>query len=187
MREENARLSIRQQRQADAPGRENDSLVGRFAEEHYDEVYRYCARRLPSKEDARDVTQEVFLRLVRSNALYAEHGKPLAYLYTCARNVCVDFYRGQRPVGALDEDDAQAIPDARACRHGRTGWSWAGALARLTEEEREVIELRYGQDLPMSDISAVTGEVEVRPLSNRAARARQAQGTDGRRPWMTRS
>lgn len=62
---------------ADAPGRENDSLVGRFAEEHYDKVYRYCARRLPSKEDAQDVTQEVFLRLVRSDALYAEHGKPL--------------------------------------------------------------------------------------------------------------
>ena len=56
---------------ADAPGRENDSLVGRFAEEHYDKVYRYCARRLPSKEDAQDVTQEVFLRLVRSDALYA--------------------------------------------------------------------------------------------------------------------
>mgnify|MGYP000345107955 FL=1 len=34
----------------------------------------------------------------------------------------------------------------------------ADALARLTEEEREVIELRYGQDLPMSDISAVTGK-----------------------------
>lgn len=34
---------------ADAPGRENDSLAGRFAEEHYDEVYRYCARRLPRK------------------------------------------------------------------------------------------------------------------------------------------
>lgn len=142
---------------ADAPGRENDSLVGRFAEEHYDKVYRYCARRLPSKEDAQDVTQEVFLRLVQSDALYAEHGKPLAYLYACARNVCADFYRGQRPVGALDEDDVQTIPDVRhADMDGRL--TMAGALARLTEEEREVIELRYGQDLPMSDISAVTGK-----------------------------
>lgn len=142
---------------ADAPGRENDSLVGRFAEEHYDKVYRYCARRLPSKEDAQDVTQEVFLRLVRSDALYAEHGKPLAYLYACARNVCADFYRGQRPVGALDENDAQTIPDVRhADMDGRL--TMAGTLARLTEEEREVIELRYGQDLPMSDISAVTGK-----------------------------
>ena len=35
---------------ADAPGRENDSLVGRFAEEHYDKVYRYCARRPPPRK-----------------------------------------------------------------------------------------------------------------------------------------
>lgn len=94
---------------------------------------------------------------MRSDALYAEHGKPLAYLYACARNVCADFYRGQRPVGALDEDDVQTIPDVRhADMDGRL--TMAGALARLTEEEREVIELRYGQDLPMSDISAVTGK-----------------------------
>lgn len=51
----------------------------------------------------------------------------------------------------------QTIPDVRhADMDGRL--TMAGALARLTEEEREVIELRYGQDLPMSDISAVTGK-----------------------------
>ena len=59
-------------------------LAAKFAEDHYDEVFRYCARRLPSREDAQDATQEVFLRLVKSQALYERNGKPLAYLYTCA-------------------------------------------------------------------------------------------------------
>ena len=128
-----------------------------LAEKYIDTVFRVAFSYLKSREDADDVTQEVFLRLVRSDALYAEHGKPLAYLYACARNVCADFYRGQRPVGALDEDDVQTIPDVRhADMDGRL--TMAGALARLTEEEREVIELRYDQDLPMSDISAVTGK-----------------------------
>mgnify|MGYP002561048822 CR=1 FL=1 len=55
-------------------------LAARFAEDHYEEVFRYCARRLPSREDAQDATQEVFLRLVKSHALYERNGKPLAYL-----------------------------------------------------------------------------------------------------------
>ena len=131
------------------------SVAGRFAGEHYDEVYRYCARRLPSKEDAQDATQEVFLRLVRSDALYAEHGKPLAYLYTCARNVCADFYRGGKPV-ATPLDDAPDIPDER--QDGMEERLVMGdALAHLTHEERELLELRYGQGLPMSDISLMTG------------------------------
>ena len=41
-------------------------LAAKFAEDHYDEVFRYCARRLPSREDAQDATQEVFLRLVKA-------------------------------------------------------------------------------------------------------------------------
>ena len=32
------------------------SLVEKFVEDHYDEVFRYYARRLPSKEDAQDAT-----------------------------------------------------------------------------------------------------------------------------------
>ena len=60
---------------------EESALAVRFTEEHYDAIYRYCARRLNSKEDAQDATQEVFLRLVSSKALYVEQGKPLAYLY----------------------------------------------------------------------------------------------------------
>ena len=42
---------------------ETSILVEKFVEDHYDEVFRYYARRLPSKEDAQDATYEVFLRL----------------------------------------------------------------------------------------------------------------------------
>lgn len=59
-------------------------LAAKFAEDHYDEVFCYCARRLPSREDAQDATQEVFVRLVKSHALYEQNGKPLAYLFSDA-------------------------------------------------------------------------------------------------------
>lgn len=134
----------------------NTARVTRFAEIHYDEIFRYCARKLPSPEDAKDATQEVFLRLVRTDALYEHKEKPLAYLYTCARNVCIDYMRRSRPVSVLEEADAERIADP-----AQSGFqdkiAMADALSRLSSEEQEVLELRYGQDLKMADVSAILG------------------------------
>lgn len=131
-------------------------LAEKFAEDHYDDVFRYCARRLPSKEDAQDATQEVFLRLVKSHALYERGGKPLAYLYTCARNVCSDFYRRAAPLDSRTDVEWDEIPDASA-RDEAERISLADAIARLPEQERDVLELRYGQDLSVTDIARIQG------------------------------
>lgn len=135
----------------------NADQLTRFAEDHYDEVFRYCARRLSSVEDAKDAAQEVFLRLAKSQALYESREKPLAYLYTCARNVCIDITRRARPVSVLDEVDAERLPDPTQERYQQDLFM-ADALSRLSSEEREVLELRYGQDLKMSDTAAILGK-----------------------------
>lgn len=147
-------------------------LLTRFAEEHYDEVFRYCARRLPTIEDAKDATQEVFLRLAKSHALYESREKPLAYLYTCARNACADIMRRTRPVSSLDEADTDRIADPGQERYPQD-LVMADALSRLPDDEREVLELRYGQDLKMADVSAILGKsrfalyrIEKRALEN---------------------
>lgn len=132
-------------------------LVERFAEEHYDEIFCYCARRLPREEDAKDATQEVFLRLVKSGALYDSREKPLAYLYTCARNTCIDMLRRTKPVSSLDESQAENIPDPAQELH-RHDLVLTDALSRLSQDEQEVLELRYGQDLKMADIAAILGK-----------------------------
>ena len=132
-------------------------LLTQFAEAHYDEIYRYCARRLPTIEDAKDATQDVFLRLAKSQALYESREKPLAYLYTCARNACTDIMRRTKPVSSLDETDADRIADPEQERYPQD-IVIADALSRLPDDEREVLELRYGQDLKMADVSAILGK-----------------------------
>lgn len=127
-----------------------------FAEAYYDDVFRYCARRLPTREDAQDAVQEVFLRLVRSRALYEKRGKPLAYLYTCARNVCADFYRRRPAEACALGEEAESVADpARGPDAERMAMD--EALSRLADDEREVLELHYGQDLSMADIAGITG------------------------------
>lgn len=135
----------------------NVELLTRFAEEHYDEIFRYCARRLLTVEDAKDAVQEVFLRLAKSHALYDSREKPLAYLYTCARNVCIDFSRRARSIDSLNKVDAEGIPDPAQERH-QQDLLLADALSRLPSEEQEVLELRYGQDLKMADVAEILGK-----------------------------
>ena len=67
----------------------------RLVEEHYDDVLAYCRRHAPSYDDAPDVAQEAFLRFVRSGRSPRD-GKPLAYLFTIARNLCIDAARARR-------------------------------------------------------------------------------------------
>lgn len=132
-------------------------LLTRFAEEHYDEIFRYCARHVPTVEDAKDATQDVFLRLAKSQTLYHSKEKPLAYLYTCARNVCIDIMRHTKPASPLDYAAADRISDPSQEDYQKD-IDLADALSRLPEEEREVLELRYGQDLKMADISTILGK-----------------------------
>lgn len=147
-------------------------LLTQFAEAHYDEIFRYCARRLPTIEDAKDATQDVFLRLAKSQALYESREKPLAYLYTCAKNACADIMRRTRPVSSLDEADADQIADPEQERYPQD-IVMADVLSRLPDDERELLELRYGQDLRMADVSAILGKsrfalyrIERRALDN---------------------
>ncbi len=76
----------------------------RLVEEHYDDVLAYCRRHAPSYDDAPpDVAQETLLRFVRSGCSPSD-GKPLAYPFTIARNLCIDAARAKRPPAALDVD-----------------------------------------------------------------------------------
>ena len=60
--------------------------------EQYDKIYRYCYFRVQNRMLAEDLTQETFLRYFAQTS-YIHRGKQLAYLYTIARNLCIDHYR----------------------------------------------------------------------------------------------
>lgn len=125
--------------------------AAQVAEAHYDDVFRYCYRHTGSREDAQDLTQETFLRFVRSASRYVEHGKPLAYLYTIARNLCADRYRTQKPsVGELDERIADPHDES-------DGFELAEMISRLPEADREIIALKYDQGLSIIEIGTVLG------------------------------
>ena len=64
-------------------------------EEQYDKIYRYCYFKLYDKQLAQDITQETFLKFFRQN-LNLDSTKVLPYLYTIAKNLCVDSFRKKK-------------------------------------------------------------------------------------------
>ena len=120
-------------------------------EEQYDRVYRYCYYKLRHTQLAEDITQEAFLRYFESRGI-ENTGRPLAFLYTVARNLCIDEYRKRKPLELSDnlpgEDMESALLDSVILRQ---------ALHELTEHERELVLLRYVNEVPVSDLANFYG------------------------------
>ena len=76
-------------------------------EAQYDKIYRYCYFKLQNQAVAEDVTQETFLRFLESST-YKERGRELNYLYTIARNLCIDESR-KRVLEELPEEIPEEI------------------------------------------------------------------------------
>lgn len=120
-------------------------------EEQYDKIYRYCYFKLQRRDLAEDITQETFLRFLESKT-YQNRGQALQYLYTIARNLCWDEYRRQ-PTQPLPEE----LADAGCEEQLVLGLALRAALQELPEEERELVLLRYVNEVPVKVIGEVLG------------------------------
>jgi RNA polymerase sigma-70 factor (ECF subfamily) len=132
------------------------SVFGQF--QHH--LHRYLLRRLRSNQDARDLAQEVYLRLLRvENPSHIT--EPLAYVYRTAANVVTEYQmRRQRERVHFDsevleqrgEHPPELWPDELADQLN-TQRAFQRALKTLPPVYRAVFLLRLRDDLPYADIA----------------------------------
>lgn len=120
--------------------------------EQYDKVYRYCYFKLKNQYLAEDVTQETFLRFLQSNR-YEDIGRPLAYLYTIARNLCMDEFRKVQMEELKEEMVQSRFEDEVVERE-----NLKQAMTELSREEQELLLLRYVNEVSFSDLSKLYGK-----------------------------
>lgn len=146
---------------------------------HYDAVYRYCYYRLGEGHAAQDVTGEVFVRMVEKLDTFRPRGRPLlAWLYTIARNLVTDHYRQQGQANHVPLDEALPLPDNgdgpdRHTDRRLEAECLAAALVHLTEEQRQVILLKFMENLSNAEVAALLGKSEgaIKSLQHRALAA----------------
>jgi RNA polymerase sigma-70 factor (ECF subfamily) len=140
---------------------------------HSRSVYHFALRSVGRSDRAEDLMQEVFLRIVKGAANYRRRAKFTTWLYTIARNLCVDHLRrqkfrrtvsldqpqGEDPDGAplLDRVADDALLEDRRAMDRQFSRNLERALADLNPDQREVFLLREFEDLPFADIATIVG------------------------------
>ena len=139
-------------------------------------IFNFILRQVRSGNTAEDVTQDVFLRVVQNAAEFKHEARFSTWLYTIARNLCVDHLRklSHRRHPSLDQPSSQDSGDARpmldhvADPHPRSSVERSAvstevqsrivqAVEALPEEQKEVFLLREVANLPFKEIAEITG------------------------------
>jgi RNA polymerase sigma-70 factor (ECF subfamily) len=144
----------------------------------YEPVYRYVHFKVSDPQASEDLTSEVFLKMLealKQGKMW--HTTPDAWVFGIARNVVADHYRkaGRRPEVALDE--RLAMPDEQSpTQHiivAEQHQELARAINELTDEQRDVVLLRFMEGLSINDVAEILGKKPgaVKGLQHRALRA----------------
>jgi len=138
-------------------------------------VYSIAMSLMHNPADAADMTQEAFVRLLRSLGTYRGETKFTTWLYRLVTNICLDGLRRRgRPVESLDEptgsnnDDAQSagerLADTDRWTHPEedielreSATEVRRALEQLPTAQRLALTLHYFQDMRYEDIADVMG------------------------------
>ena len=157
-----------------ARAKEGDMSALHFLYVRYaDDVCGYVRSIVRDSHEAEDITQHVFMKLMRVIPKYERREVPFAaWILRVARNVAVDHVRARRQipfaeVRTSDEGDDQSGFDRSQCLRE--------AFRRLPPEQREVLVLRHISGLTPGEIAEQLGKTEgsVHGLHHRGRRALQ--------------
>jgi RNA polymerase sigma-70 factor, ECF subfamily len=123
-------------------------------------VYNYLLRITANREDALDLTQDVFLKAYQNLRKLDDPSRFAPWLYRIAHNEAYSMFRKRRP--EIDVDDLE--PEATGTKVTFGGSSVfpvelsltvAGALGRLTPEQREAVVLKVYQGFKFEEMSEI--------------------------------
>lgn len=146
------------------------------------QIYHLCLRMTGNPEDARDLTQEAFLKAWQKLGQYHVESAFSTWLYRLSSNLCIDFLRQQkrRTVFSLttEEDTGEEMEVASAdptpeevILEMDDRRAVADAMKELDEDHRLILTLRVVEDMPYEQIAQVLG-VKEGTVKSRLARAR---------------
>ncbi len=131
-------------------------------EEHFDRIYRYVVLRIGDRIEAEDMTQQVFLKALKSISSFKWKGTPFAaWLFRIAHNQVVDYLRKKQKQATVPLDDSMPSADNNPqlmAEHSLNIEQLLSATKRLTKAQREVISLRFAGELSIAEAAKIMGK-----------------------------
>lgn len=149
-----------------------DGLVGIYGRT----VYNLTLRMVGNAEDARDLTQNTFLKAWRGLRSFDTSRRFFSWLYRIAINESLSFLRSRQPEEALDESaEDPALDPEEGLQAKERGDMVQAALMRLGEADRQILVLHYFAHVSYAELSELL-EVQEKTIKSRLFTARQVMG-----------
>jgi len=145
---------------------------------HQDRVFGFILRMLDARDEAMELTQDVFVKAWQALPGWRPEARFSTWLLQIARNAALDQLRRRRVVQFAPLDDGMDVadtapgPEARYASRQRQALL-ENALQQIAAEHREILLLREIEDLSYAELAAVLGIAEG-TVKSRLARARAA-------------
>ncbi len=146
------------------------SALAQLIAAFYPKIYRYVYYRLDNPEDAKDLTNDIFVKVTQ--AIKNQKGAFNAWIYRIAANALTDFYRHQS-VRRIVTNEVR-LPEYSADGDQMADNIFQGpelerAIKKLTDEQQQVIILRFVEGYPSQEIANI---MEKSPEAVRAIQFR---------------
>jgi RNA polymerase sigma-70 factor, ECF subfamily len=152
---------------------------------HFDRIYSYLHLTVGNRHDAEDLTNQTFVKMLESIDRFEWRKVPFsAWLFRIARNLAVDHFRARRRVQPQEEPPEPADPQRSAeeeALHAIGGRSMLEMIQELSDEQQQVLTLKFAFDFSNSEAAAILGKTEgaVKSLQHRALARLSGMQRDG--------
>jgi RNA polymerase sigma-70 factor (ECF subfamily) len=154
----------------------DEAALGELYDRYEARIYSYIYRRTGNSALAEDLTAQVFLKMLEAiRGGKAWHSSFSGWLYRIAHNAVIDFYRQRDRQKQTDLEDAATLVDSDhnpvvIAETNMDATHLRGAISRLTEEQAEVISLRFLEGYSISEVAIMMDKTEgsIKALQYRA-------------------
>ncbi len=154
------------------------SAFGLLYDYYQPKIYRFIYLKVSNREEAEDLTHQVFLKAWVNLKAYTDRGYPFgSYLYRIARNLTIDYYRTRKETQSLElisEDVVFASSTAISALETKMALKKVKlVLSQLKPEYQEIIVMKYVEDMTNNEIASILQKSEgaVKLMHNRALKA----------------
>jgi RNA polymerase sigma-70 factor (ECF subfamily) len=148
---------------------------GRLYDMYADRIYRHIYYRISNIEDARDLTQEVFMKAWQALPRYRRTKTPfLGWLFTISHNRVIDYYRTKKDCAYLNDnailiEDREGSPE-RLAEDQFTQQEIRRVIIQLPKDQQQVILMSFIEGFAYKEIATALNKTEgnIRVIMYRA-------------------